>query len=70
LSLNQLAEVFDRDKSAISRHFSNIFREKELQQSVVANLATVQKEGEKCVTRQIEYYNLDMIIVCVHDNRL
>ena len=63
LSLNQLAEVFDRDKSVISRHLSNIFKEEELEQeSTVANFATVQREGVKAVTRQIEYYNLDAII--------
>ena len=63
LSLNQLTEVFGRDKSVISRHLSNIFKEGELEQeSTVAKFATVQMEGVKTVTRQIEYYNLDAII--------
>ena len=63
LSLNQLTEVFGRDKSVISRHLSNIFKEEELEQeSTVAKFATVQMEGVKTVTRQIEYYNLDAII--------
>jgi death-on-curing family protein len=63
LSLNQLAELFGRDKSVISRHIKNIFKEQELSEiSTVANFATVQIEGDKSVTRQLEYYNLDMII--------
>jgi hypothetical protein len=60
LSLNQLAKVFDRDKSAISRHLSNIFREKELQQeSVVAKFATTASDGK---VYQVDYYNLDAIV--------
>ena len=63
LSLNQLAELFQRDKSVISRHISNIFEEAELQRdATVAKFATVQREGVKEVTRQIEFYNLDVII--------
>ena len=63
LSLNQLVELFGRDKSVISRHIKNIFKEQELSEvSTVANFATVQMEGDKSVTRQLDYYNLDMII--------
>ena len=63
LSLNQMAEIFGRDKSVISRHLKNIFAEEELgQQSTVAFFATVQKEGGHDVTRQIEYYNFDAIL--------
>ena len=63
LSLNQLAELFDKDKSVISRHISKIYSEKELDyNSTVAKNATVQKEGTKEVVRNIEYYNLDVII--------
>lgn len=63
LSLNQLTEVFGRDKSVISRHLRNIFKEGELEHdATVAKFATVQAEGEKSVTRQIEYYNLEAII--------
>ncbi len=63
LSLNQLVELFVRDKSVISRHIKNIFKEQELSEvSTVAKFATVQIEGDKSVTRQLEYYNLDMII--------
>ena len=61
LSLEQMAKLFDRDKSVISRHIKNAFKE-ELNDSTVANFATVQKEGKRNVTRYIEYYDLDMII--------
>lgn len=63
LSLNQIAELFDRDKSVISRHLKNIYTEGELDMaSTVAKNATVQNEGEREVTRTIEYYNLDAIL--------
>lgn len=63
LSLEQMAELFQRDKSTISRHIKNVFEEGELlQASTVANFATVQKEGGREVVRNIEYYNLDVII--------
>ena len=61
LNREQLAELFDRDKSVISRHIKNAMSE-ELDSSTVAKFATVQKEGNREVTRDIEYYNLDMII--------
>ncbi len=63
LSLDQMAELFQRDKSTISRHIKNIFEEGELKKdSTVANFATVQNEGDRQVERNIEYYNLDVII--------
>ena len=63
LSLNQLGELFQRDKSVISRHIKNIFDEGELvSEGTVAKSATVQPEGGKQVTREIEFYNLDVII--------
>ena len=63
LSLEQMAELFQRDKSTISRHIKKIYEEGELQRdSTVANFATVQKEGERQVERYIDYYNLDVII--------
>lgn len=63
LTLDQMAELFQRNKSTISRHIKNIFEEGELEQlSTVAKNATVQNEGEREVVRQIEYYNLDVII--------
>lgn len=63
LTLNQLATLFQRDKSVISRHIKNLFEEGELPpEGTVAKSATVQIEGEKEVTRNIEFYNLDVII--------
>jgi len=63
LSLNQIAQLFDRDKSVISRHLQNIFKERELTiEATVAKNATVQIESGRKVTREIEYYNLDAIL--------
>ena len=60
LSLDQMAELFGRDKSTISRHIRNIFSEGELiRDSVVANFATTASDGK---TYQVDYYNLDVII--------
>jgi len=60
LTLNQMAELFLRDKSTISRHITNVINEGELvRDSVVANYATTASDGK---TYQIDYYNLDMII--------
>lgn len=60
LTLNQLAELFQRDKSVISRHIKNVFEEGELPlDSVVANYATTAADGK---TYQVDYYNLDVII--------
>ena len=63
LSIDQMAELFQRDKSTISRHIKNIFTEGELRpEATVAKFATVQMEGGRQVSRNIEYYNLDVII--------
>ncbi len=63
LTINQMAELFNVDKSGISRHLKNIFSTGELQrQATVAKFATVQHEGERSVERGLEYYNLDAII--------
>jgi len=63
LNLNQIGELFDRDKSVISRHLHNIFKTKELERnSTVAFFATVQNEGGRIIERDIEYFNLDAII--------
>ena len=63
LSLNQLAELFQRDKSVISKHVKNVYDEQELTpEATVAKFATVQKEGQREVSREIEFYNLDVII--------
>jgi len=63
LSLQQLTDVFGRDKSVISRHLRNIFSDGELDyEATVAETATVQREGKREVRRDIELYNLDAII--------
>ena len=63
LNLNQMSLLFDRNKSVISRHIRNVYNEKELiYSSTVAKNATVQREGEREIIRDIEYYNLDVII--------
>lgn len=63
LSLEQMAELFQRNKSTISRHIGNVFAEGELRRdSTVAKFATVQREGTRSVSRDIEYFNLDVII--------
>ena len=60
LTLDQMADLFDRNKSTISRHIKNIFEENELtKDSVVANFATTAADGK---TYQVDYYNLDVII--------
>ena len=60
LSIDQMAELFQRDKSTISRHIKNIFAEGELERdSVVAKFATTAADGK---TYQVEFYNLDVII--------
>ena len=60
LTLDQMAALFERDKSTISRHIKNIFLEGELERnSVVANFATTAADGKDY---QVDYYNLDVII--------
>lgn len=62
-NLDQIASLFGRDKSTISRHIKNIFKEEELLKNwTVAFFATVQKEWNREIKREIEYFNLDMII--------
>jgi len=62
-TLDEIASLFGRDKSVISRHLRNIYKEGELlRDATVAKNATVQKEGQRDVLRNIEYYNLDAII--------
>ena len=63
LSINQMSELFGRDKSVISRHIAAIYNEAELErEATVAKNATVQNENGRTVLRTIEYYNLDVII--------
>lgn len=63
LTADQMAELFQRNKSTISRHIKNIYEDGELEQNrTVAFFTTVQNEGERTVERNIAFYNLDMII--------
>jgi prophage maintenance system killer protein len=63
LNRKQLSELFDRDIKTIGKHISNVFSEGELDKdSTVAKYATVQYEGAREVTRDVEHYNLDVII--------
>jgi prophage maintenance system killer protein len=60
LSLNQISTLFERDKSVISRHINNIFKDEELiKNSVVAKNATTASDGK---TYQVDFYNLDAIL--------
>lgn len=63
LNRQQISTLFERDVKTIGKHINNVFEEGELDKSsTVANFATVQNEGGRKVERQIEYYNLDVII--------
>jgi len=63
LSQSQLCEVFGKAKSTISEHIKEIFEEEELDKNTtVRNYRTVQMEGSREVTRDVDFYNLDMII--------
>jgi hypothetical protein len=63
LTLNQLADLFQRDKSVISKHIKNTFDTGELDPArTVAKFATVQTEGARSVTRDIEFYRLEVIL--------
>lgn len=63
LPINRMAELFNVDKSSISRHLKNIYQAGELErEATVAKIETVQREGDRDVTRNLEYYNLDAII--------
>ena len=64
ITRNQMAELFDRDVKTIGKHINNALKE-ELDNSTVANFATVQMEGGREVERNIEHYNLDMILPTV-----
>ena len=61
LNTEQMAKLFDREYKTIRKHINNALEE-ELDNSTVAKFATIQKEGNRDVTRKIEYYNLDVII--------
>ena len=63
LTLEQIGTLFDRDRSVIGKHIRNIYKEGELEEkSTRANFAQVQTEGKREITREVAYYNLDVII--------
>lgn len=63
LRVEEMAELFDRDRSVIQKHIKNIFKENELEKnSTCAKFAQVQNEANRSVERIFNYYNLDMII--------
>lgn len=62
LNRNQIALLFDRDVKTIGKHINNALKEELDGLSTVANFATVQTEGSRSVTRNIDYYNLDVIL--------
>ena len=62
LNRQQLAKLFGRDIKTIGKHINNALSEELKDMATVAKFATVQKEGNRRVTRDIEYYNLDMIL--------
>ena len=63
LTLRQMATLFERDLSDVSRHIRNVYREGDLErEATFAKFATVRREGGRSVLRQIEHFNLDVII--------
>ncbi len=62
-TINQITDIFDVQKAAISKHLSNIYSSGELlKDSTVSKMETVQKEGGRLLKRKIDYYNLDAVI--------
>lgn len=63
LNQKQIAEVFGTEVPAINKHIKNILKEGELQsRSTISKMEIVQKEGDRKITRKVEFYNFDMII--------
>ena len=62
LNRQQMALLFDRDVKTIGKHINNALKEELREIPTVANFATVQQEGERLVTRDIDYYNMDVIL--------
>ena len=63
LTQAQIVELFQSSKANISEHLKNIYKSEELiQSSTVRNFRTVRQEGNRQITRNLEYYNLDVII--------
>ena len=63
LNKEQIGELFQRERTVISKHIKNIYKENELEEKATcAKFAQVQEEGNRVITRFSEYYNLDVII--------
>ena len=63
LNVEKISDLFEKDRSTVQRHIKNIYKEGELEQGATcAFFAQVQKEGSRNITRQIPYYNLDVIL--------
>ena len=63
LNIDSLTKLFKIDRTGITRHINNIYKDEELEEDLTcAKIAQVQIEGSRNVTRNIAYYNLDMII--------
>lgn len=63
LNIESLTKLFKIDRTGIARHINNIYKDEELEEnSTCAKIAQVQKEGNRSITRNISYYNLDVII--------
>jgi hypothetical protein len=63
LTQAKIAKLFDVDRSVVAKHLKNVFDEGELEKALTcAKIAQVQKEGQREVTRKVEFYNLDAII--------
>ena len=62
LNRQQIAVLFDRDVKTIGKHVNNALAQELKGEATIANFATVQKEGDRLVTRGVDYYNLDMIL--------
>src|SRR3989339_437481 len=63
LTQQQVAQIFDVQKAAISKHVKNIFDSGELEKrATVSILETVQTEGKRTINRQVEFYNLDLVL--------
>ena len=62
LNQKQIAELFGTERSVITKHIKNILEDEELASSTCAKIAQVRQEGSREVKRNIDFYNLDMVI--------
>ena len=69
LNQKQIAELFGVERSVITKHIRNILEDEELESSTCAKIAQVRQEGSREVKRNIDFYNLDMVIAA-RDNLL